>query len=216
MAALNVPATAPEANACFDCHDEEVESWKKTDHSKLSRNKKIPHKSLHECGACHDNLEKHMEDPELAEPSSIVEMSKTEQNALCGKCHFNKKLMKGGAINPHGRHGLFMSVGFEEKYKRQLSCLDCHEGHGKHADMLVTMRAHLCFTCHKEAIVTMGIVQPVNYLLMGKACRFCHTVHGESTARQWAYTCVGTYLTVAAACNTCHIVEGAALQWWGP
>jgi len=198
----------------MDCHDSEYDTWSRTDHAdnkEMARAKSVADNS---CAVCHVVAPAHKDAPDENPPPQISKMSKTEQNSLCGRCHFEKDIMGRAAINPEGRHGLFMSVGFDEKYKEQLSCLDCHEGHGKHDDMLVTMQAHLCYTCHKEAIVTMGIVQPINYLTFGKACQGCHTVHGGSTAKQLAYTGIGTYLTVGAACNTCHLSKGASWQWW--
>ena len=198
----------------MDCHDQEYETWSYTAHADSESMSRTASISDNSCTVCHEVAPAHAEAPDENPPRKIKAMSKSEQNALCGRCHFRKDLFGWSAIDPKGRHGLFMSVGFEEGYKKQLSCLDCHEGHGKHDDMLVTMKAHVCYTCHKEAIITMGIVQPFNYLTMGKACRACHTVHGASTVKQWAYTCVGTYLTVAATCNACHIAEGASMQWW--
>lgn len=114
-------------------------------------------------------------------------MNKSELNMVCGKCHFDKLLMKGNAVTPDGRHGVFMSVGYDNgKYKRQLACLDCHGGHATKREMLNSIKAHACFSCHKEAIVTMGIFQPINYLALGKACQACHSIHGGPTVSQAA------------------------------
>jgi predicted CXXCH cytochrome family protein len=64
--------------------------------------------------------------------------------------------------------------------------------------MLKRIRAHVCFDCHKTAIATMGIFQPVNYVTFGKACQACHTVHGGRTASKVARMTVGV-------CIVCHI-----------
>jgi len=42
--------------------------------------------------------------------------------------------------------------------------------------MLVSITAPVGFTCHKEAIVTMGVFQPFNYLFFGKTCQAYHMI----------------------------------------
>ena len=129
-------------------------------------------------------------------------MNKTDQNTLCGKCHYNQNLFRGSTINPQDKHALFMSVGLEGK-KQQIACLDCHSGHKGGTEMLVTIRAHICFTCHKSAIVTMGIFQPFNYLAFGKFCQACHAIHGGSGTAQATRMGIGV-------CVICHFA-GVAL-----
>jgi predicted CXXCH cytochrome family protein len=198
------PAEAvPQATACMPCHQSEYDSWKKTRHSSGTHMSAIPIQDLRECGACHEGLAAHAVDPAV-KPGVVApdKMSKTEQNTLCGKCHFNQKLLNNMAINPEDKHALFMSVGFEGKDK-QISCLDCHSGHKGGAGMLVSIKAHICFKCHKAAIATMGVFQPFNYLTFGKACQACHAVHGGSSGAQAARMGIGV-------CVVCHVV-GTAL-----
>lgn len=192
---------SPSATNCRECHEEEHDSWKETKHADSSRMEKIPHEQLRECAACHDNLASHTVEPDVNVPSSISELAKTEQNIVCGKCHYNQELFGRKAINPHDRHGLFMSVGFEGK-KRQIACLDCHSGHNGKSEMLQSMKAHTCFKCHKEAIVTMGIFQPLNYLFFGKICLSCHTAHGGTTTEKVVRATAGILLTT---CVPCHV-----------
>ena len=193
---------APQAVACRSCHQAEFDSWKKTGHSSETHMSVIPIQDLRECGACHTGLTAHAVDP-MVKPGVLPDkMTRTEQNTLCGKCHFNHKLLKRMAINPEDKHALFMSVGFEGK-EQQISCLDCHSGHKGGADMLVSIKAHICFKCHKAAIATMGVFQPFNYLLFGKACQACHAIHGGSSAAQATRMAVGV-------CVVCHFV-GTAL-----
>lgn len=217
-AAFNRPVFSEppaEISSCADCHDDQYATWNRTRHADPRDMRDVPTQTGRHCEVCHVVPAGHADSPETIAPVSISQQTKTEQNELCGRCHYDKDIVGWNAIDPGGRHGLFMSVGLDgSKYKKQLSCLDCHEGHGRHADMLVTMRAHICFKCHKEAIATMGIVQPINYLTFGKACFGCHSPHGKDTWKQWVYTAVGTYITVDLACNTCHISQNAAWQWW--
>lgn len=194
----------PPAEQCRTCHQSEYDSWKKTRHSSETHMTVIPVKELRECGACHDNIAGHAADFAVKPGTSPAKLTKTEQNTLCGKCHFNQDLFGSSAINPEDKHALFMSVGLEGK-KRQIACLDCHSGHKGGAEMLVSMKAHICFTCHKEAIVTMGIFQPLNYLTFGKTCQACHAVHGGSSGAQAARMGAGV-------CVVCHFVGTAVVN----
>ena len=194
--------TVPPATTCMPCHQQEYDSWKKTQHSSLTHMATVTVPGLSECGACHAGIAAHASDPTVTPGISPARMTKSEQNLLCGKCHFNQDVLKGDAINPADKHALFMSVGFEGK-ERQIACLDCHSGHRGKSEMLVSIKAHICFQCHKEAIVTMGVFQPFNYLFFGKACQACHTVHGGSGGAQAARMGVGF-------CVVCH-VAGATL-----
>lgn len=194
--------TVPPASVCQPCHQNAYDSWKKTRHSSEVHMSMVPVKELRECGACHDNIAAHAADAAVKPGITPAKMTKTEQNRVCGKCHFNQDLFGGAAINPDDKHALFMSVGFEGK-KQQLACLDCHSGHKGGSEMLVSIKAHICFTCHKSAIVTMGVFQPLNYLTFGKTCQACHAVHGGSSGAQAARMGTGV-------CIICHFV-GTAL-----
>jgi predicted CXXCH cytochrome family protein len=196
---FNAEKDSPSALSCKECHQVEYGTWKMTKHAGSSRMEKIPLEQFRECAACHDNLASHVDEPGVSMPAIFPEMEKTKQNTICGKCHYNQDLLGKKAINPGDKHGLFMSVGFEDR-KRQISCLDCHSGHKGKSDMLRSIRAHTCFSCHKEAIVTMGVFQPFNYLFFGKVCLGCHPPHGGSTKGTVARMATGTMLT----CVVCH------------
>ncbi len=190
----------PNAATCRNCHKNQYDNWTQSKHADFEIMKKIPDPASHYCGACHDNLSEHRDDPARISPSSFKTMDKTTQNSVCGKCHYSKDILGGGVINPEHSHGPIMSVGFEGK-KKQLVCLDCHQVHGGRTNMLQGIRAHTCFKCHKEAIVTMGVFQPINYLSAGKACLTCHASHGTSTAGHATRMTVGMVVT----CGICHI-----------
>ena len=184
---------------CTGCHTEQCTAWMESRHADPARMSNVTDPKLRQCEACHEQSLAHGENPGKVTHPSIHDMSKSEQNAICGKCHYNKNVTGGKTVNPHNRHGLFMSVGLEG-YTQQVSCLDCHRGHGKKADMLRTVRAHSCFGCHKEAVITMGVFQPVNYLTAGKTCVGCHPAHGGSRPKQIARMTVGAAVT----CIVCH------------
>jgi predicted CXXCH cytochrome family protein len=200
LAEIPVEENVPGAVSCMDCHATEHETWKKTDHADAASMEKISVVQLRECGACHDNITAHLAAPQENKPQDITALSKSAQNQLCGKCHFNKDIFGWKSINPHHRHGLIMSVGFEGK-KQQLSCLDCHVGHGGKGKMLERSQTNLCFKCHKQAKITMGIFQPFNYVAGGKVCTACHAPHGTSGPGHVARMTVG----IAATCVPCHL-----------
>lgn len=187
----------PPSSACKSCHPSQFETWQLTNHADKERMAKIPVVELHECGACHVNLAAHAANPEIR-PLSISKISKTEQNKLCGKCHYSQQLFGSRAINPHDRHALFADVAFEGQPK-QVGCLDCHSGHNGKSAMLIRIKAHICYQCHTSAMVTMGIFQPFNYITNGYMCQGCHTVHGGSTSERWGRMSVGF-------CVVCHFV----------
>ena len=193
---------SPPATVCQPCHQEQFDSWKGTRHADGHRMAKIPVTELHECGACHANLTAHAGDP-VSRPPSVAKMTRTEMNTLCGKCHYNQQLFSRKAINPHDKHALFANVALEGQPK-QIACLDCHSGHKGGSDMLVRIKAHICYECHTSAMVTMGILfQVPNWLTAGYMCQACHTVHGGSASERWGRMGVGF-------CVVCHFV-GVAL-----
>jgi predicted CXXCH cytochrome family protein len=190
--------TLPPASVCQPCHQTEFDSWKRTRHADGQRMAKVPVTELHQCGACHANLTAHAGDPGNR-PPSVAQMSRTAQNTLCGKCHYNQQIFGGKAINPHDKHALFTDVALEGQPK-QIACLDCHSGHKGKSDMLVRIRAHICYECHSSAMVTMGILfQIPNWLTAGYMCQACHTVHGGSDSERWGRMGVGF-------CVVCHFV----------
>lgn len=200
LTAIPVEPRVPRAASCGECHEAEYSTWKKNDHGDPKAMAAITVPQLRECGACHENLAAHLAAPENQQPRALARLTKTEQNEACGNCHYNKQLLGRKAINPHNDHGLFTSVGYQGK-KEQISCLDCHQGHGQKDSMLQTIEAHVCFQCHKEAIVTMGIFQPVNYVAEGEVCFACHAPHGTSKGGQAARMTTG----VVATCIPCHL-----------
>lgn len=187
----------PAATACQSCHAGQYGSWKENRHGSEERMAAIPVAELRECGACHSGLAAHGADPAKI-PQKIAALTKTEQNTMCGKCHYNQTLFGSKAINPHDKHALYASVGFEGQ-TQQLSCLDCHSGHQGKSAMLVKIKAHICYQCHTGAIAGMAIFQPFGYLTFGKACQACHAVHGGSRGAQWGRMGAGV-------CVICHVV----------
>ncbi len=187
------------AETCGKCHPDQYASWQKTPHADQTRMRAVKDTALRQCDACHELPAAHADDPAKPTRRSPSGMTRSEQNAVCGKCHFDNATVKTRTVNPRNRHGLIMSVGFEG-FKRQISCLDCHKGHSVKADMLKSIRAHTCFQCHKEAVVTMGVFQPVNYLTAGKTCVSCHPSHGGPRSEQAARMTAGMVVT----CIICH------------
>ncbi len=192
----------PPAAVCKTCHAEQFVTWSRTRHGEASRMERISVAGLRECGACHGDLSAHAADPAAAKPAPIGAMTKSEKNMLCGKCHYNQRLFGSRAINPHDKHALFSNVALEGQNK-QIACLDCHSGHKGGSDMLVRIKAHICYECHTSAMFTMAIFQPFNYLTFGKMCQACHTVHGGSPGERWGRMGVGF-------CIICHFT-GVAL-----
>jgi hypothetical protein len=200
LAEPSAATSGPRAARCIICHKSEYETWKATPHGDAAAMAAVSGAQPSECGECHDDIPAHFASPHESRPPDITALSKSDANRVCGRCHFSGGMPGKKAINPRNRHGLLMSVGFEGK-KRQLSCLDCHRVHGGKGDMLRGMHAHACFKCHREAIVTMGVFQPLNYVAAGRLCTACHATHGASTLGHAGRMIVG----VGATCIVCHI-----------
>lgn len=198
---------APEV--CSQCHDDKYDTWKKTAHADMARMDRNGMKPFHGCNACHSSIEGHPADPFSHMPVNMQSLTTSEVNELCGKCHFDQQAMGDNAFNPYDRHALFMSVGFDSQ-KERISCLDCHTGHSGRSHMLKSIQAHVCFSCHKEAIVTMGVFQPFNYAAGGRLCFGCHTIHGGTTAGKTARFTVG----VTALCVACHPTLNLEKTWF--
>ena len=193
------PEGVPPATVCQPCHQPQVDSWKRTRHAGEKYMAKVTVAELRECGACHDRLAAHAADPGGSRPRHITSLTKTERNTLCGKCHYNLQLFGNDAINPHDRHALFANVALEGQPK-QIACLECHSGHLGKSDMLVRIKAHICYECHTSAMFTMGILfQVPNWLANGYMCQACYTVHGGSATARWGRIGVGF-------CIVCHFV----------
>jgi predicted CXXCH cytochrome family protein len=188
------------ATRCIKCHEKEYANWVQTAHADGRLMREGSTGQPQQCAVCHDNLESHLVHPNRNKPQDIDAMTKSAQNRLCGACHFDENRVGHNVINPQLDHGLFSSAGFEGK-AHELSCLDCHDGHGDHDHMLESSQANLCFKCHKSAILTMGVFQPVNYLAGGKLCTACHPPHGATKAGHAGRMTVG----VAAVCAPCHL-----------
>jgi predicted CXXCH cytochrome family protein len=197
-----------QAMVCGVCHAAEYASWEKSAHANEALLEKAGAGDLYGCAGCHSGLPDHLMNT-AARPAHIDSLSTGEKNLICGNCHFNREILGKRAFDPEDRHGVFMSVGFDAQHRR-IDCLDCHRVHGGRTDMLRSIRAHTCFHCHEEAIITMGVFQPVNYLFAGKACFGCHTVHGGSEAGKLARMTVG----VGATCVFCHPDLNLEKSWF--
>ena len=160
---------------------------------------RVPVTELRECEACHQNTSAHAADPKAKIPAKIAALTKTEQNSICGKCHYNQELFKGRAINPT------TSTASTRTWVRRTSAAALVPGlpfsHQGKSEMLVRIKAHICYKCHTGATVTMAIFQPFSHLTFGKACQACHAVHGGSSGAQWARMGTGV-------CVICHFVGG--------
>ncbi len=176
-------ATYVGSEACADCHEDVVNDFKHTIHGKLAGFElKANMAQGGACEACHGPASKHIdeEDPEyIINPANL---SPQQQSAICLKCHTDGEVMDWRG----SEHAL-----------NDVSCLNCHDPHGKkdaeaYRDKLGYKHKHvkdtqlkkpepeLCFTCHKD------IMAKTNYpnhhpIKEGKmTCSECHNPHGST------------------------------------
>jgi predicted CXXCH cytochrome family protein len=170
------------SEACADCHEEVVESFKNTIHGRIAAFETKPSMEVSGCEACHGPGSKHIDEED---PTYIINPAKLEPvqaSATCARCHTDGETMDWRG----SEHAL-----------NDVSCVKCHTTHGqkdkvasrdrlgyrhKHVKdtLLVKPEPELCFTCHKD------IMAKTNYpnhhpVKEGKmTCSECHNPHGSA------------------------------------
>ena len=144
------PLAAPEAQACFECHDTHavVDGALRTDTM-------IPGV---QCGHCHQNAAQHLQAMQNGDSSTIPpRLAKLSTGAIsnfCGQCHrtWDRVTMQG----PHG----ILNVRFQpyrlanskcwDESDARISCIACHD---PHQDLVRDAAAYdsKCLACHHSS-----------------------------------------------------------------
>ena len=170
------------SEACADCHEDLVNSFKDTIHGRIAAFETKPSMEVAGCEACHGPASKHVEEEDPAYIINPAKLEPVQASAICTRCHTD-----GETMNWRG----------SEHALNNVSCVKCHTIHGKkdklaYRDKLGYRHKHvkdallkkpepeLCFTCHKD------IMAKTNYpnhhpIKEGKmTCSECHNPHGSS------------------------------------
>lgn len=117
-----------EVNKCAECHDEVAAKFKTN-----------PHAGLDDCGNCHGDAAKHMEDGGTETIFSFAETDTANaKSKKCMSCHNST-----GARYFAGSHG-----------KASMACTDCHKVHKKDMKM---RGSKSCFACHQDVFASFKL-----------------------------------------------------------
>ncbi len=165
---MKMPVAAPGAKkvgnqACADCHEELVSSFKSNVHGRI-----IPGETAigeTGCETCHGPGSVHVEEEE---PSKIINPKKVDavaSSAICLRCHTSDEHQDWNG----SEHSL-----------NDVACTDCHKVHNNHNKALLTKKEPgLCYSCHQD--IKAKSYYPTHHPVKeGKmVCSDCHANHGS-------------------------------------
>ena len=170
------------SEACADCHEDLVDSFKDTIHGRIAAFETKPSMEVAGCEACHGPGSKHIDEEDPKYIINPAKLKPVQASAICARCHTGGETMDWRG----SEHAL-----------NNVSCVKCHTIHGNkdkvaYRDklgyrhkyvkdaLLKKPEPELCFTCHKD------IMAKTNYpnhhpIKEGKmTCSECHNPHGSA------------------------------------
>jgi DmsE family decaheme c-type cytochrome len=196
------------SKVCVDCHEETIEKYRKTVHSRTFKHNQGQAAGMGECESCHGPRSKHVE-----EPDSSLAFSGSQYAGTCLQCHqdgnrmyWQSSLHKTGDVN----------------------CISCHEvmeERSRTALLAKPGELEVCSACHADVRAEMmkSSHHPVREGRM--KCSSCHNPHGasglsmlvEGSVNETCYDCHeekrGPFLWEHAParedCQTCHKPHGS-------
>ena len=189
------PAEYAEADACAACHEDVVESLKKTPHGQTG----FAARSEWGCQTCHGSGKAHVDSGgEKALIKKVSALPPAEAAATCLQCHeTGKQTFWKGSIHQ----------------QRDLSCITCHSIHhakSETAQLKTTRMEETCISCHLDikAQIQRTSHHPIREGLM--TCGNCHNPHGTVTPK------LITANSVNEQCYTCHAEKRGPYLWEHP
>lgn len=183
-------------DVCLGCHDEQYEAIRSTAHW-MAGDVRAP-ASVHQCSACHGDLEAHVNSEGEEGTGGLKPHDKTgmmtpaEQNSVCTGCHRESGLLhwQGG---PHDTG--------------DVGCVGCHRLHGEDRVRSRQTEAGVCYDCHAE--LRAQVYKPYGHPLRdGKmACSDCHNPHGGAGDAD-----LKTF-SVNETCYACHAEKRGPFLW---
>ncbi|MDO8502686.1 MAG: DmsE family decaheme c-type cytochrome [Gemmatimonadaceae bacterium] len=186
-------ATIVGTEACLECHDDKMASFRKTLHSKAA-DPRTP-AAGQGCESCHGPGSKHADDPEKFKPRQFNKISADEASAVCTTCHAS------------GEHALWAGSKHEA---RRVSCTACHSVHNsKGAKLMKTeTQPKLCATCHQNIVSKLNRFNHMPVREDKLVCSSCHNTHGSANVKM-----LKTGTTIDQACASCHTEKRGPTLW---
>ena len=175
------------SQACADCHEELVNSFKSTIHGRIAGYESGVVGVKKGCESCHGPASKHIDDED---PSEIIsfkskKITPQEKSAICLKCHTSGELTDWRGC----RHEM-----------SNVACTDCHVVHKKTGRYsLAQKEPQLCYRCHQKqrGQAYMPSHHPIKEGKM--VCTDCHNPH--SSTNRWM---LKTDERINDLCFKCH------------
>lgn len=194
---------------CANCHEEDVEKYRKTPHAKLSPDGGRPVPTCSSCHPPHAVLD-------AKEPDSSVH--RDGQIETCGACHGGEQV-QGDARVPRtvadferSVHGVEL---LEEHNEKAPACTTCHPIHDMRPGSdpaSPTFKPNvpkLCGQCHADIEKEYGASIHGKALAAGRmdspACNDCHSEHSIARPGDESSTVFATH--VSKTCSSCHAAE---------
>ncbi len=193
--------------ACFECHGEMQENFKKTIHGRIADFEVI--KAKKGCESCHGKGSVHAESEDPADIIVFSDLSKAQAAALCLKCHTSGSLMDWSG-STHAQN--------------DLACTDCHRAHSQATSLLAQQPPNLCYSCHQR--IRAKTFYPSHHPIRENkmTCNDCHQPHGGTgahlkTAERASDLCLNCHAAkqgpfifehppVVEDCSICHDAHG--------
>ncbi|HEY9015779.1 MAG TPA: cytochrome c3 family protein, partial [Gemmatimonadales bacterium] len=167
-------ATYVGANACADCHEDQVKGWEHNPHhgSQTDANpagKEVGCESCHGPGSLHVEAAGDKDNPGFHTIRVLTEMKPNDAADVCATCHRTSEQFHWPS-SKHAQNGV--------------TCIDCHSVHAPKdpgGQMLLKQRTatEQCVACHHDKRAELAHTAHMPVREGGMTCADCHNPHGS-------------------------------------
>jgi DmsE family decaheme c-type cytochrome len=194
------------AQACADCHEDQVKTWEHNPHHGSQIDSNPTGKKEVECESCHGPGSLHVEaggdkdNPGFHTIRNLKTMKADASSEVCATCHRAAEQFHWKS-STHARN--------------RVACVDCHAVHsskdpGGQNLLQATGTNELCFRCHTDKRSQVSHVSHMPVSEGSMTCADCHNPHGSP----------GPHMIRGASnnelCETCHMDKRGPFLWEHP